>query len=75
MLAEDRIGTNKDDIASVKATNIAIEMKLDTLTRKVEELENHSRRSSIRLVGLLEGKEGKDMKDMKERRYERKIPN
>lgn len=61
MLAEDRTGTNKDDIASVKAANIAMETKLETLTRKVEELENHSRRNSIRLVGLLEGKEGKDM--------------
>lgn len=53
MLAEDRTGTNKDDIASVKAANIAMETKLETLTCKVEELENHSRRNSIRLVGLL----------------------
>lgn len=60
-LAEDRIGTNEDDIAAVKATNTTLETKLETLTRKVEELENNSRRNNIRLVGLREGEEGTDM--------------
>lgn len=34
---------------------------MEELTRKVDDLENRSRRFNLRLVGLLEGEEGPDM--------------
>lgn len=60
-LAEDRIGTNEDNIATLKDANSTMKAELDALTRKVEDMENQSRRNNIRLVGLLEKKEGRDI--------------
>lgn len=60
-LAEERIGTNEDDIAAIKTANANMEGELAALARKVEDLENRSRRNNVRLVGLEEKKEGRDM--------------
>lgn len=60
-LAEDRIGTNEEDIVVLKVANSNMKAELVSLTRKVEELENHSRRSNVCLVGLPEKKEGNDI--------------
>lgn len=59
--AEDRIGTNEDDIAALKAENSILKSELAALSRKVDDLENRSRRSNLRLVGLPEKAEGGDM--------------
>ncbi|KAK7877080.1 hypothetical protein WMY93_021953 [Mugilogobius chulae] len=58
---EDRIGNNEDDIATLKKDNCTLKGELEALTRKVDDLENRSRRSNLRLVGLPEKAEGRDM--------------
>ena len=59
--AEDRIGANQDDIASLLADNTSMKATIKELAFKVDDLENRSRRSNLRLVGIPEGKEGADM--------------
>ncbi|KAK1886262.1 Cingulin-like protein 1 [Dissostichus eleginoides] len=59
--AEDRISTNEDDVAALLAQNTAMKTTVEELVLKVDDLENRSRCSNLRLVGMLERKEGTDM--------------
>lgn len=59
--AEDRISTNKDDLASLKTQTTNMKAAMEELALKVDDLENQARRSNIRLVGLPESTEGCDM--------------
>ncbi|CAL8365917.1 unnamed protein product [Arctogadus glacialis] len=52
--AEDRISTNQDDITSLLADNTAMKATIKELAVKVYDLENRSRRSNLRLVGIPE---------------------
>ena len=60
MGAEDRISTNQDDITSLLANNVAMKATIKELAVKVDDLENRSRRSNLRQVGVPEGSEGTD---------------
>ncbi len=52
--AEDRIGNIEDDIAGEKTKTAMLEKQVSELTSKVDDLENRSRRSNLRLVNLPE---------------------
>ncbi|CAL8258521.1 unnamed protein product [Arctogadus glacialis] len=54
--AEDRISTKQDDITSLLADNVAMKATIKELAVKVDDLENRSRRSNLRLVGVPEVK-------------------
>lgn len=56
--AEERISNNQDDIVTVLADNSAMNAVIKELVSKVVDLENRSRCSNLRLVGLPERKEG-----------------
>uniref|UniRef100_A0A087YS91 L1 transposable element RRM domain-containing protein n=1 Tax=Poecilia formosa TaxID=48698 RepID=A0A087YS91_POEFO len=59
--AEDRISANEDSVASLQADNTATKTTIEALQLKIDDLENRSRRSNLRLIGLPEGSEGSDM--------------
>ncbi len=59
--AEDRIGTNEDDIPSLKSQNTTMKAAIEELVSKVDDLENQARRSNLHLVGLPEKEERSDM--------------
>lgn len=52
--AENRIGDVEDDIAEEKTKIAALEKRVSELTFKVDDLENRSRRSNLRLLNLPE---------------------
>lgn len=52
--AENRIGDVEDDIAGEKTKMAALEKQVSELTSKVDDLENRSRRSNLRLINLPE---------------------
>ncbi|KAJ4945496.1 hypothetical protein JOQ06_023180, partial [Pogonophryne albipinna] len=56
--AEDRISTNEDDVAALLAQNTAMKTTVEELVLKVDDLENRSRCSNLRLVGMPGRKEG-----------------
>lgn len=59
--AEDRISTQEDNVSGLQTQNAALKTAIESLSLKVDDLENRSRRSNLRLVGLPEKNEGKDM--------------
>lgn len=59
--AEDRIGTQEDNVSELQTQNAKLKTAIESLSLKVDDLENRSRRSNLRLVGLPEKIEGKDM--------------
>lgn len=58
--AESRISNLEDGVASLTGKETSIQKKIQDLTLKVDELENRSRRSNLRLVGLPEKTEQGD---------------
>lgn len=52
--AENRIGDVEDEVASEKTKLAVMEKQVSELTSKVDDLENRSRRSNLRLVNLPE---------------------
>lgn len=65
--AESRISDTEDTTAQLKSKVTDLETKMKVLTEKNEDLENRSRRSNIRLIGLPENTEGKDAETFLER--------
>ena len=59
--AQDRISTNEDEFAALLVQNTAMKTTVEELVLKVDDLENRSRRSNLRLVGMPERKEGIDV--------------
>lgn len=59
--AEDRITTNQDNIVTLLAKNTAMKATIQELVLKVDDLENHSHRSNLYLVGIPEGREVTDL--------------
>uniref|UniRef100_A0A3Q3B0V7 L1 transposable element RRM domain-containing protein n=1 Tax=Kryptolebias marmoratus TaxID=37003 RepID=A0A3Q3B0V7_KRYMA len=58
--AESRISNLEDGVASLTGKETSIQKKIQDLALKVDELENRSRRSNLRLVGLPEKTEQGD---------------
>lgn len=58
--AEVRISGAEDNVTALQATSTALEEKVKSLTSKLIDLEDRSRRSNLRLVHLPEGAEGND---------------
>lgn len=56
--AENRIRYNDDAVSELKQQTKQLESDNELLKRKIDQLENHSRRNNIRVVGLKEGTEG-----------------
>lgn len=52
--AEDHIGAMEDDITGEKTKIVTLERQVSELTSKVDDLENTSHRSNLRLVNLPE---------------------
>ena len=69
--AEERISSTEDELACLTTQASAMKTTTDELARKVDDLENRSRRSNLRLVGLPEFKEQHDMCEY----LEKWIPN
>lgn len=59
--AEDRISTQEDSVSELQTQNAKLKAAVESLSVKVDDLENRSRRSNLRLVGLPEKMEGRDM--------------
>lgn len=53
---EDRISTQEDSVSELQTQNAKLKAAVESLSVKVDDLENCSRRSNLRLVGL--GKNG-----------------
>lgn len=60
MEAEKRIGDTEDKVRQIDGFMKVIRQENETLKGKVEYLENYSRRSNIRIVGMKEGSVGSD---------------
>lgn len=58
--AEIRIGKAEDDITALTGKEQQLEKTVRELTQKLDNLENRSRRSNLRLIGLQEKSEGGD---------------
>ncbi len=58
---EDRVGTEEDNVSELQTQNAKLKTAIESLSLKIDDLENRSRRSNLRLVGLPEKIEGKDM--------------
>lgn len=58
MEAEDGISTNQDGITSLLAQNTTIRKAIDELLLKVDDLENHSRRSNLVWWAYQKGRKG-----------------
>uniref|UniRef100_H2ZSQ1 L1 transposable element RRM domain-containing protein n=1 Tax=Latimeria chalumnae TaxID=7897 RepID=H2ZSQ1_LATCH len=58
--AEHRIGNMEDAVQALETTIQQLQENIVKLQDKTKDLENHSRRCNLRLVGLPEGEEGKD---------------
>ena len=58
--AETRISDTEDTAAQLTAKMTKLETQVKFLTEKNEDLENRSRRSNLRLIGLPESAEGRD---------------
>lgn len=58
--AEERISGTEDNIVQLKTRNDTLEKQVKSLSDKVVDLENRSRRNNLRLVGLPEKEEGSD---------------
>ncbi|KAL7831314.1 hypothetical protein SRHO_G00308170 [Serrasalmus rhombeus] len=59
--AKSRVSTSEVNIESLQKQTEKMEATIKALTLKVDDLENRSRRSNLRLVGLAERAEGGDM--------------
>ncbi|XP_051515084.1 zinc finger protein 69 homolog [Myxocyprinus asiaticus] len=59
--AKDQISKQEDNITELQTQNAKLKTTIESLSSKVDDLENRSWRSNLRLVGLSEKKEGKDM--------------
>lgn len=57
---EERISQTEDSVSTLQSTTSALEKKVTALTWKIDDLENRSRRSNLRLLGLPEKSEGSD---------------
>ncbi|KAI2645992.1 LINE-1 type transposase domain-containing 1 [Labeo rohita] len=58
--AEDRISQTKEDITMLRQKAKKLEQTVETLTNKIQDLEDRGRRSNLRMVGLPERAEGSD---------------
>lgn len=58
--AEERISSVEDTVNSEKGKTEALAKQVTLLTNKLEDLENRSRRSNLRLVNVPENMEGND---------------
>ncbi len=58
--AEERISQTEDSVSTLQSTTNALEKKITALTWKIDDLENRSRCSNLRLLGLPEKSEGND---------------
>ncbi|KAK6475300.1 LINE-1 type transposase domain-containing protein 1 [Huso huso] len=57
---ENRVSTNENNLQGAADRITQLEKEMSSLKDKTQDLENRSRRSNIRLVGLPEGSEGQD---------------
>uniref|UniRef100_A0AAR2LGB0 Uncharacterized protein n=1 Tax=Pygocentrus nattereri TaxID=42514 RepID=A0AAR2LGB0_PYGNA len=57
---EDRISQTEDDVRSLQSKVNLLEKTVETLSDKITEQEDRSRRSNLRLVGLPEKTDGSD---------------
>ncbi|RXN33844.1 LINE-1 type transposase domain-containing 1 [Labeo rohita] len=60
MEAEQHIGDTEDEVRRIDGLIKVVRQENETLKDKVDYLENYSRRSNIRVVGMKEGSEGSD---------------
>ncbi|KAK7884696.1 hypothetical protein WMY93_027819 [Mugilogobius chulae] len=58
---EDRVSSNQDELSSLEARVKTLEKQNSYLADRVEDAENRSRASNIRLIRVPEGSEGRDM--------------
>lgn len=58
--AEERISGTEDSVSVLQASVKKLETEVRVLTSRVEDQDNRSRRSNLRLINLPEGAEGKD---------------
>lgn len=58
--AENRISDTEDAVSEIKQLTKQLKNNNELLKRKINQLENHSRRNNVRVVGLKEGTEGTD---------------
>ncbi|KAI4808286.1 hypothetical protein KUCAC02_000350 [Chaenocephalus aceratus] len=58
--AEERLGAGEGDASALNKTTKRLRQQVESLEAKMEDLENRSRRSNVRLIGLPENAEGKD---------------
>lgn len=58
--AENRISETEDAVSELKQLTKQLKGDNDFLKKKIDQLENHSRRNNIRVLGLKEGTEGTD---------------
>ncbi|KAJ8358019.1 hypothetical protein AAFF_G00043480 [Aldrovandia affinis] len=65
--AENRIGKTEDIVAVMEDRLGKMQKVVTTLTDKCDDLENRSRRSNLRVVGLPEQAEGKDAESFLEK--------
>ncbi len=49
---EDRVGTEEDNVSELQMQNAKLKNAIESLSLKIDDLENRSRRSNLRLVGL-----------------------
>lgn len=59
--AEERLGRAEDGVVRIEKTAEVLQRTVEKLTAKVDDLENRSRRSNLRLIGLPENAEGRDV--------------
>jgi hypothetical protein len=57
---EERISQTEDSISTLQSKTSVLEKNLAALTWKIDDLENRSRRSNLRILGLPEKSEGSD---------------
>ncbi|KAI9541797.1 hypothetical protein NQZ68_027167 [Dissostichus eleginoides] len=60
-LLEQRVGANEDNVQECVARVKQLEKDNSFLMSKVDDLENRSRRSNLRFIGILESAEGSDI--------------
>ncbi|KAI2645847.1 LINE-1 type transposase domain-containing protein 1 [Labeo rohita] len=58
--AEDRISQTEEDVTTLRQKAKKLEQTVETLTNKIQDLEDGGRRSNLRMVGLPEKAEGSD---------------
>ncbi len=58
--AEDRISQTEEDVTRLWQKAKKLEQTVETLTNKIQDLEDRGRRSNLRMVGLPEKAEGSD---------------